>query len=356
MSLGKPEQAKPVIDELVKQDPANLVALDAQFHVAAATKDYTTAKAAADAMVATQPKAGIGYYYQGVVAETEKRSEDAVRLYSQSLDLQPEAADALSGITRALVGLNRVPEALKRLDEVSARFPKFPVALDIKGEVLLATHHVADAIAAFKSSIEREPKWWSPYRHLAQAQRADNDLTAAAATLQAGIAQVDQPQGLQVELADLLERMHKPDEAIAVYEDALRRDPHADLIANNLAMLLITYKKNPASIDRAKQLSERFSHSSNASFLDTYGWVLYKRGEAVAAVAALQTAVDKTPDSAVPLYHLGMAQASAGQSDAAVESLSRSLKSGKSFTGMDEAKATLDKLAKPTPVAAVPRS
>jgi Tfp pilus assembly protein PilF len=73
--------------------------------------------------------------------------------------------------------------------------------------------------------------------------------------------------------------------------------------------------------------------------------VLYKRGESAAAVAALQTAVSKTSNSPISLYHLGMAQASAGQDDAARDSLSRSLKSGKNFSGMDEAKATLDKLA-----------
>ena len=51
-----------------------------------------------------------------------------------------------------------------------------------------------------------------------------------------------------------------------------------------------------------------------------------------------------------------MAQVSAGLSDAARESLSRSLKSGKNFPGMDEAKATLDQLAKLSPAGAAPRS
>jgi len=41
-----------------------------------------------------------------------------------------------------------------------------------------------------------------------------------------------------------------------------------------------------------------------------------------------------------------MAEALAGQPQAARESLTRSLRSGKQFPGMDEAKATLDKLPK----------
>jgi TolA-binding protein len=72
---------------------------------------------------------------------------------------------------------------------------------------------------------------------------------------------------------------------------------------------------------------------------------LYKQGDATGAVVALRNVLAKTPQSPVILYHLGMAEALAGQADAARDSLARALKSGQSFPGMEEAKATLDKLA-----------
>ena len=214
----------------------------------------------------------------------------------------------------------------------------------------------ADAKAAFSAATAREPKWRIPYSNLARLQIANKDLAGAAATLQAGILKADSPDPLQIELGSLFERMSKPDEAIQMYEAALRKNPRADVAANNLAMLLITYKKDQPSLDRAKELAQRFANSTNASYLDTYGWMLYKRGESAAAVAALQTVVSKVPDSPASLYHLGMAQASAGLSDAARDSLSRSLQSGKNFPGMDEARATLDKLAKLTPTGPAPQS
>jgi tetratricopeptide (TPR) repeat protein len=353
---GKPEQAKPVIDDLVKQQPNNMAALDTQFRVAAATNDNSTAKAAADAIVALQPKSGLGFYYQGVAAETDKRLDDAVHLYSVSLDMQPEAFEPLQALTRLLVRLNRIPDALKRLDAAAAQFPKLPLALNMKGELLLGRQQPRDAEAAFKAAIEREPKWWTPYRGLALAQEFDHDADGAIATLQAAIPNVTQPETLQMELAGLRERQGKPDEAIKLYEDTLHEDPHSDTAANNLAMLLVTYKKDHASLDRAKDLAERFSASTNPALLDTFGWVLYKRGDSAAAVATLQTASSKSPDAAVLLYHLGMAQASAGQPDAARDSLARSLKVGSNFAGMDEAKATLDKLAKLPLAGAAPKS
>jgi tetratricopeptide (TPR) repeat protein len=343
--LGKPEQAKPVIDELVKQQPDDMTALETQFKVAAATGDKSEARAAADAMVATHPKLAAGYFNQAAVAESAQRLDDALKLYSTALELQPEASEPLEGETRVLMKLKRTPEALKRLDAIAAQFPNVPIALNLKGETLLATQCPADAEIAFKSAIERQPTWWVPYRGLAAAQTANNESDAAIATLREAIATVDQPQTLQTQMATLFERAGKPDAAIGIYEDELRKNPDADVAANNLAMLLITYKKDPQSVDRAKSLSARFASSTNADFLDTYGWVLYKHGESTAAVAALQTALSRAPDSPSSLYHLGMAQASAGQAEAARDNLTRSLKSGKSFSGMDEAKATLEKLA-----------
>jgi len=343
--LGKPEQAKPIIDELVKQQPDNMAALQTQFKVAATTGDDSEAQAAADAMVATHPKSALGYFEQGEVAENARRPDDAIRLYSTALSLQPEASEPLEALAGLLVKLKRTPEALKRLDAVAAQFPTVPIALNIKGEILLSTQHAADAETAFTAAIERQPKWWVPYRGLALAQAANRDNAAAVATLRGAMDKVQQPQPLRLELASLFERLGKTDDAIQVYEDELHTNPQADAAANNLAMLLITYKKDPQSLDRAKTLSARFAGSANAAFLDTYGWVLYKNGESAAAIAALQTALSKAPDSPISLYHLGMAQASAGQDDAARDSLARSLRSGRTFSGMDEAKATLEKLA-----------
>jgi tetratricopeptide (TPR) repeat protein len=352
--LGKPDQALPVIAALVKQQPDNVEALDTQFRVAVAAKDMVTAKAAADALVAAGPKAGIGYFYLGELAESDKKPEEAAGLYSKALELQPESGEPLEGLARVLVSLKRVPEALKRLDEVIVRYPKVPLAANLKGEVLLSLQRPEEGAAAFKTAIDRAPAWWTPYRNLAATELSEHNADAAIATLRLGIGKVLDPTELETQLALVYERLGKPDDAAQVYEDALRRDPKSDIASNNLAMLLVTYKKDAASLDRARDLAARFAASSNPNYLDTYGWVLFKRGDAAGALAALQSAAARTAESPVSLYHLGMAEALAGQPDAARDSLLRSLQSGKNFAGMDEARATLDKLAKDHSVSIVP--
>jgi tetratricopeptide (TPR) repeat protein len=344
--LGRPGQAKPIIDALATQQPNNTQILETQYKVAVATNDLVTARAAADAFVATQPQWSVGYFFQGAVAEATQRPEDAVRLYSKSLELQPDAAEPLQGLVRVLATLKRTPEALKRLDGIIDRYPKEPLALAIKGDLLLSMEQPTEAAAAFKTAIERDPKLSVAYRNLAIAEHMNHDDDGAIATLRAGIDKVSHPEVLETALAGLYDSLGRPDDAAEVYEAALRRDPQADVAANNLAMFLVTHKKDQTSLDRAVKLSARFAESANPDFLDTYGWVLYKHGDAMAAVVALRDVLAKAPQSPVVLYHLGMAQFLAGQSDAARDSLTRAVKSGKNFPGMDEAKATLDRLAR----------
>ena len=343
--LGKPDQAKPIAADLVKEQPNNIPALDTLFRVSAASKDYDTARAAAEAIVALQPKSPVGYFYEGLLAEESKRNDEALRLYGEAVDLQPEASEPLQAEIRLLIALKRSPEAMKRLDELIAKAPKAAIASNLKGDMLLAQGNSSGAQAAFKEAIARAPRWWQPYRGLAEAEFAAKDPDAGLATLR-GAPSVDQPDQLGLEIALYLERTGKTDEAITQYEDVMRRSPRSEVAANNLAMLLVTYKKDAASVGRAKTLTARFADSTNPSYLDTYGWVLFKNGEAAASVSILERVVSKVPNAPVVLYHLGMAQSQNGSSAQARDNLSRAVNSGTKFSGLDEAKATLDKLPK----------
>jgi tetratricopeptide (TPR) repeat protein len=355
--LGKADQAKPIVADLVKQKPDNLDVLDAEYRISMQTKDLTTAKSAADSIVALRPKLAIGYLYEGMIAESGKHTEEALRSYANAVDLQPDTAEPLEAQIRLLVNSKRTPEALKRLDDLAARSPESSFALNMKGSLLLADRRAAEAEEAFKLAIARTPKWWMPYRGLAKAQSASKENSAVAIeTLRHGESVADQSDSLGEELAALLEHLGRPDEAIAEYEKVIQRYPGSEVAANNLAMLLATYKKDSTSLDRAKALSARFADSANPSFLDTYGWVLYKRGDAAASVPVLIRVVEKAPDQAIARYHLGMAQSQAGDSSDARDNLMRAVNSGARFSGLDEAKATLEKLAKLPLAASSPKT
>jgi tetratricopeptide (TPR) repeat protein len=288
----------------------------------------------------------MGYLYQGMLAEQAKRFDDALRLYGQAAELQPGEAEPLRSQIQLLVTQKRIPEAMKRLDRVISMQPTEPFAAFMKGELLLEQGRLTDAMEAYKLAMQRAPKWWAPYRGLANAQFAAKNPEAALATLRDAQPTVDKPDQLSLAMAEYYESVNRLDDAIHEYEAVLRTNPQSEVAVNNLAMLLVTYKTDAASLDRAKTLAARFSDSSNPSFLDTYGWVLYRHGEAAASVPVLERVVAKAPGAPVALYHLGMAQSQAGSRTQARENLERAVNSGMKFSGIDEARATLDKLAK----------
>jgi predicted Zn-dependent protease len=345
--LGKAEQAKTLLADLVKEQPGNARALDALFRVGATTNDLATANSAAEAIVATQPKSALGYLYEGMVAEQEKKADDALRLYAKAVDLAPDAREPIEAQIRLLVAQKRIPEALKRLDDVSA-----PLAPNLKGELLASLGRGAEAKEAYELALSRAPKWWLPYRGLANLQFTAKDPDGALALLRKGQAGVDQPEFLGLEIASYFDRAGKIDAAIREYEEILRHNPQMDFAANNLAMLLVEHRTDSASLDRAKTLTSRFAQSNNISFLDTYGWVLYKHGETTASVPVLEQVVAKAPKSAEARYHLGMALAKAGNTVKARDNLTLAVDSGAKFAGLEEAKATLEKLPKASMVGA----
>ena len=109
-------------------------------------------------------------------------------------------------------------------------------------------------------------------------------------------------------------------------------------------MLLITYRSDRASIERARTLTADFMSSSNAYLLDTAAWVRLKCGDLTHALPALQKAAAADPDSSVIRFHLGMAQLQAGQLKDARNSLQSALAGSERFPGWAEARAALANL------------
>ncbi|MDE2306056.1 MAG: tetratricopeptide repeat protein [Gammaproteobacteria bacterium] len=341
---GKLSEAKPVIGDLVKMQPGNFAALDAQFKIAMAMQDYATAQTDVDAILALQPKDPLGPYYQGLVYERQGRNDQALAAYTKALDIAPQAAEPLQGEIRVLIATHHEQEALDRLDQVIKALPTQPVAAGLKGEVLLNAHRAREAIAPLKLAITRAPQWAKPYDDLALAQVMLGDPQSAAATLRAGVAAAKDPVVLETKLAQLLVKLGRPNDAEQVYQQRLARDPLDAVAANNYAMLLVQGAPDAARLQHAESLTAAFANSQNPDFLDTYGWVLYKRGRANAAIAALRDALAKRPGAAVIQYHLGMAQIAAGQTAAARQSLEGALGAGQSFDGIDQAKRALRRL------------
>ena len=188
------------------------------------------------------------------------------------------------------------------------------------------------------------PQWWIPQRNLALASAAGNDLTGAMAHYDAAIKLAPSEPALVIELAELCEKHGRVDVAIAHYDAWHRKNPRDQLVANNLAMLLVTNRSDRASLDRARELTQGFDSSTEAAFLDTNGWVHFKRAEYADALPSLERAAERAPSSRVIHYHLGMAELQAGRTERARTELQTAVSGTANFQGADEARVALASL------------
>lgn len=333
-----------ILEESVIEAPTSLEAREALASAYLRARDFPMAARAAEDLKVVAPKRALGWYLAGVLAQSQNRFADAELQFEKGLELEPGSADLIAALVRLEVSRGRVEQAFERARAAIAADPRSASKHNMLGELLLATKDYPKAIEELSLATQLDSKSWLPYRNLALAQIASNDLKAATHTYETALAQVGLSSDLAVDLAALYERQQRVDDAIRLYRSLHDRRPRLTVIANNLAMLLVTYRKDEVSLNEAQQLTTEFDHSDNASLLDTQGWVRFKCGDLAEALPELEAAAARQPKARIVRYHLGMAELQAKQFAKARTNLESALEGNPTFVGSDEARLALAKL------------
>jgi Flp pilus assembly protein TadD len=88
----------------------------------------------------------------------------------------------------------------------------------------------------------------------------------------------------------------------------------------------------------------RLEETDQPAFLDTAGWVHYRKGDYTKAVEILQRVVEQSPEVPIFQYHLGMSYLKLGDKASASEHLTRATDGEFSYQGIEEARAALKDL------------
>jgi Flp pilus assembly protein TadD len=344
MQTQRADQAVLLLEEAVRRAPTDAGARTELVRAYLGKHDFAAARTAAEDLKTMRPDSGGGWYLAGMASVGENKPDEAQKEFEHALALQPKAFDALSALARLDVARGKAMQAIALVKNAADADPSNALALNLLGELYLGQNNVARATDTLTRAITLAPKWWVPYRNLAVAKLATKDSSGAIAAFEAGLKIAPGEPQLVTELALVYETHGRVDDAIALYEASYRKNPHVQGVANNLAMLLVTYKKDRSSLDRARDLTEGFASSNDGKLLDTNGWVHFKRGEYAEALPVLGRAVDRAPDSKEIRYHLGMAELHLGQADRARSDLESALAGSAKFFGSDEARTTLASL------------
>jgi tetratricopeptide (TPR) repeat protein len=326
---------------VLKQNPNDYRALSVKSDVEAAQRNWKAAETTLVAMKKAYPADPRVDQRFGNLYLAQKRMDQAVSSYEAALAKMPGAIEPLTGLSNVYVGQGRTQLAIDRVEKALKISPENFLAFALLGRLESANRQPEKAEAAFRKAVSLNPRIAGTHMELANYLGSRGDAAAAERAINDGLAALPGDRALSLRLADLYQVTARTDKAMAVYEDLIKRDGNDDLAANNLASLLLDFREDKASVERAKSLVQRFERSTNPAYLDTLGWAQFKTGDYDRAVASLQKAADKTPQVAIFQFHLGMALHRKGDVAMAKPHLQKAVDAKVQFPGIKEAQKIL---------------
>lgn len=162
-----------------------------------------------------------------------------------------------------------------------------------------------------EEALKHIPDAYQFYFYLGGAKYQQEKYKEALVIFEKGLEamQVENPlvkSDFHAQIGDLNYHLGKKEVAFENYEKALKLNPQNLGVLNNYSYFLSVENKE---LDKAERMSEITvkAEPSNATFLDTYGWVLFKQGAYTMAKIYIENAVKYSEDepSSEVLEHYG---------------------------------------------------
>jgi tetratricopeptide (TPR) repeat protein len=310
-----------------------------------ARQDFLTARDAA-------PRSADVYVNLAAVALAESKVDEAISFYNSALAIDSASFNSLRGLINIYAAQNQLGQAHARVDQAISAQPNNASLHFLKGQVYGFERNAEGAETEFRRSLEIDPNYLASYSALGALFVNTNQQERAIAEY-TKIVERRPDNAAAYTLIGMLEmNRQNVDAAIDNYRKALAHDDNAVFAANNLAWLYAVYGKG--NLDEAVRLAQSAVQAAPgvSSFVDTLGWVYYKKGLYGAAAEQLKKAVavdeaaarknNGTPSPAYH-YHLGVALAATGDKTSARREIQSALRLSEKtkFPEADDARKTL---------------
>jgi tetratricopeptide (TPR) repeat protein len=276
----------------------------------------------------------------GLTLRQAKRNDEARQAFEKAAELAPDNLWLVDQLVELDLLDKHFDSARQKIHRQFQKTPDAPAAHFLEGKILIAEGKWDLAEAELQKTLQIDPNFSSAYDLLVQTYLATNKLPQAVNQLQAELSKDPNNLPALMTLALLYERINDFPKARDAYEKLLSINPVFVPALNNLAYL---YTERLNVLDKAYDLARkaRDLQGQDPSVGDTFGWVLYKRGDYQQALTILQESAEKAPDDPEIQFHLGMTAYMMGQTDLARVALRKAASATKDFPGKEESKRHL---------------
>jgi tetratricopeptide (TPR) repeat protein len=289
--VGDSRGVERVLWQLVSDHPRLDTAWAGLFDVAIQQRNFQQALVVIRRWLAANPQSVAARFRQATLAAQARQGDAAEQVLRAMLEERPEDPAVLDAVTAILVQIQREAVAVEWLSELLGQDPR-------------------NLAAATELSLLHQQK--------GRLDEAVKVVDAARAALK------DRPDSLYF-IASLYTRLGRPIPAEQSLRDVLAIDPRHASAANDLGYQMADAGGDLDEAERLIRIAVE-AEPDTPAYLDSLGWVLYKRGRFVEAEPYLRQAaeIDPSPD-AVVLDHLGDVLLRLGRRDEAIATWKRAL-------------------------------
>lgn len=220
----------------------------------------------ADELAKQHPDNALVAFVRGRILRYNSQPDKAVAEFKRSLSIDQSSLGVWEELFSSAVEKNQADSLNAYTDRALRIFPNNAIMHYYKGIALMNKDDNAGAIKTFNRAIDMFPD--------------DNTL---------GLSRVYSILG------DIYHNMKEHKLSDENYRKAIKLEPDNPFSLNNFAYYL---SERGESLDEAEQMSRRSLERApnEATFLDTYGWILYKQGKYSKAKEYIQKALISRPD------------------------------------------------------------
>ncbi len=342
---NKLDKAMEVMDLLLKVDPENafvhLFLYDYYRNKGEFEKSNSELKLAfGNSNVDLKTKMGIMVYYLQITETNADKKAEAFELFDLLIEAHPQDAEGFTLYGDFLEREGKIAEAREKFRQAVAIRPDMH---QVWRKIIFIGSTLKDSIALLsdsQSGIDLFPS--VPFFYMChgvaniQLKKFDEAIESLVLGRDVIIDQIATSLTINSLLGDAYNEVKNFEESDKAYDAVLRIDSNNIAVLNNYSYYLSLRKDN---MERAKEMSMKTNvlDSNNATYLDTYGWILYQMDDFAGAIIWLQKAIDNGGDDhAVIVEHLGDAQFKLGKKELGIQNWIKAKELGKGSDLLEE--------------------
>ena len=279
-------------------------------------------------------------YVQQLQRSRNSTTEGANTLFQTLLELHPEDIELKQMYAGLLSMQENWDEARFYLQLATEMDPSRESAWRQLLTISMQTQDFDEAIKVCKKGMEIFPDESLYYFYLGIAYSQQKDYQEAIDAYRKGLTIIPEDNrslrsDFHGQIGDIYHQMKQKEDAFAAYDEALRNNERNIMVLNNYSYFLSLSKRE---LDKAERMSAQTikMEPNNSTYLDTYAWIFFMKGDYSLAKFYIQSAINKdTTNNPVLIDHYGDILYMTGDKEGALEQWKRAKELGQESEILD---------------------